>query len=152
MILRNYTEQDLNSLLSLWWDSWHSSASFDHPYPLEVWKSRWENLLLTHQVAVLETQETIIGFAAVNPQTKELSQIFVSPGRKGEGHGKTLFEWARSICGDSMMLKTLVDNSEARAFYRSRGMREVGYSVNDFNGKEEIVYSFNKAGENPEEL
>lgn len=40
-----------------------------------------------------------------------------------------------------MKLKTLVENSEARAFYRPRGMKEVGYSTNDFNGMEEVVYT-----------
>lgn len=142
MKLRQYTNQDIDALLQVWWDSWHSSASFKHPLPLEAWRARWENLLLTHKVAVLESTVGIVGFAAVEPHKKELSQIFVAPNQKGKGYGRVLFAWARGVCGDSMKLKTLVDNSEARSFYISRGMKEGGYSINDFNGKKEIAYSF----------
>jgi len=38
-------------------------------------------------------------------------------------------------------LKTLVENSESRAFYRCLGMVEGNRSVNTFNGREEIEYS-----------
>lgn len=146
MHLREYRDQDIDSLLRVWWESWHSSASFRHPLPLKAWKARWEDLLLTHEVAVIESDENVIGFAAVEPNKKELAQIFVAPAHKGNGHGKTLFEWARRICGDSIKLSTLVENSEARSFYISRGMKEVGYSINDFNGMEVVVCAFE--GEN----
>lgn len=142
MNLRQYTDQDIDELLQVWWDSWHSSASFKHPLPLEAWRARWKNILLSHEVAVIESAGAIVGFAAVEPRKKELSQIFVAPNQQGKGHGKMLFAWARSICGDAMKLKTLVENTEARSFYISRGMNEGGYSINDFNGKKEIAYSF----------
>jgi GNAT superfamily N-acetyltransferase len=147
MIFRDYTDQDIDKLLHVWWESWHSSASFKHPLSIDAWRARWENLLLTHKVALIESSGRILGFAAVEPDKKQLSQIFVTPSHKGNGYGKILFEWAKSICGDRMKLKTLVENSEARSFYRSLGMREVGCSINDFNGKEEVEYAFGASNE-----
>lgn len=142
MNLRAYRDRDLDNLLQVWWDSWHSSSSFKHPAPIAAWEIRWKNLLLTHKVVVIEDGETLIGFAAVEPTQRQLSQIFVAPTHKGIGYGKVLFEWARGICGDSMKLKTLVENTEARAFYASRGMKEGGHSINDFNGMKEVVFIF----------
>lgn len=142
MKLRAYKDQDIDKLLQLWWVSWHSSSSFKHPRPIEDWKRRWESLLVSHQVSIIEEAGTIVGFAAVEPVNRELSQIFVSPEHKSKGYGKALFAWACEICGDSMKLKTLAQNTQARAFYSSRGMKETGYSVNDFNGKKEVVFTF----------
>ncbi|MDO8273428.1 MAG: GNAT family N-acetyltransferase [Gammaproteobacteria bacterium] len=142
MNLRTYRDQDLDNLLEVWWDSWHSSSSFRHPAPIAAWKTRWENLLLTHKVIVVEDGETLIGFAAVEPMQRELSQIFVAPTHKGNGYGKVLFDWARGICGDSMKLKTLVENTEARSFYAARGMKEGAHSINDFNGMKQVVFTF----------
>jgi len=142
MKLRAYKKQDINQLLQVWWGAWHSSANFAHPRPIEGWKVRWEALLLTRQVAVIENDEGIVGFAAVGMVKRELSQLFVAPAHKTNGYGKIIFEWARGICGDSMKLKTLAENAEANFFYLSRGMKEAGYSFNDFNGMKEVVFIF----------
>jgi len=78
MRLRPYQATDLDPLLALWWESWHSSA---------------------------------------------------------------LFAWACSRCPDGLTLKTLAENMESRAFYKSLGMTERGRSINDFNGREEVEYA-----------
>jgi hypothetical protein len=49
--------------------------------------------------------------------------------------------WALSCCPNGLTLKTLVENFESRAFYKSLGMSEKGRSVNDFSGREEIEYA-----------
>jgi GNAT superfamily N-acetyltransferase len=131
MKLRAYQVTDLEPLLTVWWESWHSSASFRHPKPLAEWRLRWEEIARTHTVVVAETLDT---------ERAVLSQIFVTPGLKRKGIGRALFNWARSRCPNGLTLKTLAENSESRAFYRSLGMTEQGRSINDFNGHEEVEY------------
>ena len=141
MTLRPYEATDLEPLLTLWWESWHSSASFRHPKPMAAWRSRWEKIAQRETVMVAEANGSIVGFAALDTQRAVLSQIFVAPRLKRTGIGRALFTWARSRCPDGLSLKTLAENSESRAFYRSLGMTEQGRSINDFNGREEIEYA-----------
>ena len=141
MKLRAYQRTDLESVLAVWWGSWHSSASFRHPKPLAEWRSRWEEIARTHTVVVAEADGAIVGFAALDTERGVLSQLFVAPSLKRRGIGRALFNWARSLCPNGLSLKTLVENSESRAFYRSLGMAELGRSINSFNGQEEIEYA-----------
>lgn len=140
MKLRAYDATDLEPVLRLWWDSWHSSASFRHPKPIAEWRFRWEEIAKRHSVVVAEESGSIVGFAAVEREHAVLSQIFVAPGHKRRGIGRALFDWARSLCLDGLTLKTLSENSESREFYKALGMTEQGRSINDFNGREEVEY------------
>ena len=105
------------------------------------WRARWEQIAKRDTVAVAEANGSIVGFAAVDTEHAVLSQIFVVPSLKRRGIGRALFNWARSLCPDGLTLKTLADNSESRAFYKSLGMTEKGRSINDFNGREEVEYA-----------
>ena len=96
---------------------------------------------MNHTVAVAESDGILAGFAALDVQRSVLSQIFVAPHAKRQGIGRELFRWALSFCPNGLTLKTLIENSESRAFYKSVGMVERGRSVNEFNGREEIEYS-----------
>lgn len=141
MIIRPYQESDIETLLVLWWDSWHSSANFRHPKPISEWRARWQNILHSHTVVVAESSGALVGFAALDIKHAVLSQIFVAPSAKRQGIGRGLFNWALSCCPNGVSLKTLVSNTEARAFYKSLGMAERGYSTNDFSGHQEIEYA-----------
>lgn len=141
MKLRHYQATDIEPLLLLWWDSWHSSASFRHPKPLAEWRNRWENILKNHTVMVVESNGTLVGFAALDIERAVLSQIFVAPNAKRQGIGRKLFNWAQTCCPNGLTLKTPVENTESRGFYKSLGMVERGRSINDFSGREEIEYA-----------
>ena len=141
MRLRPYQATDLDPLLALWWESWHSSASFRHPKPIEEWRSRWEEIAKRDTVVVADVNGAIVGFAAVDTERAVLSQIFVAPNVKRRGIGRALFAWACSCCPNGLTLKTLAENMESRAFYKSLGMTERGRSINDFNGREEVEYA-----------
>ena len=146
MRLRAYDTADLEPLLALWWESWHSSATFRHPKPMADWRSRWEEIARRDTVVVAEENGSVVGFAAVDVEHAVLSQIFVAPSLKRRGIGRALFNWARYCCPEGLSLKTLAENSESRAFYKSLGMTERGRSINDFNGREEVEYTFAQKG------
>lgn len=141
MNLRPYKPTDLEPLLRLWWESWHSSAGFSHPRPLSDWRRRWEDILKHHEVMIAEGDGQLLGFAALEVGQSVLSQLFVAPEAKRRGIGKQLFNWAVSRSHGKLSLKTLKENTESRAFYTRLGMIEHGISVNTFNGREEIEYA-----------
>lgn len=141
MRFRPYQETDLEPLLTLWWESWHSSASFRHPKPMHEWRARWKETTGRDTIVVAEENGSIVGFAALDTERAVLSQIFVAPILKRSGVGRALFTWARSRCPDGFSLKTLAENSESQAFYKALGMSEKGRSINEFNGREEVEYA-----------
>lgn len=98
------------------------------------------DILKDHEVVVAVFEDNLVGFAAVDVAGAELFQIFVAPEFKRRGIGHELFRWAQTRCPQGLALTTLVENSEARAFYKRLGMVEGGRSVNTFNGREEIEY------------
>lgn len=139
--LRPYRSTDFEPLIELWWESWHSSSGYEHHKPIEVWKQRWLDLEKHHKIVVIECQSTIIAFAALDVQAGILSQLFVSPQWQRKGLGRRLMKWVAAQCPNGFTLKTATDNREARAFYEKCRLTEVGYSINDFNGRSEVEYT-----------
>lgn len=86
MQLRNYQSSDLEALLVLWWDSWHSSARFRHPKPLVEWRSRWENILKHHSIMVVESDGALVGFARARQRASRFVSNFRGAGRQTPGH------------------------------------------------------------------
>lgn len=90
---------------------------------------------------IAEGDGQLLGFAALEIEQAVLSQLFVAPEAKRRGIGRQLFNWAVSRSPGKLSLKTLVENTESRAFYTRLGMIEHGVRVNTFNGREEIEYA-----------
>ena len=145
MIIRDYQPGDFEAVIYLWWISWHSSSSYRHHRAIADWKQRWHRLVQTHKIVVVEYQSQPVAFAALSPERCTLSQLFVSPDWKRRGIGRQLMQWVSSQCPNGFSLKTAADNEESRAFYEKLGLVEVGRSINDFNGREEVEYT--KAGD-----
>ncbi|MGD1897227.1 MAG: GNAT family N-acetyltransferase [Phormidesmis sp.] len=146
MKLRAYEAKDFEAIIQLWWTSWHSSSGYVHHRPIADWKQRWHELETSHEIVVIENNETVLAFAAlwhskaIDKQNCVLSQIFVAPGWKKQGLGRQLMRWVSSRCAHGFSLKTAADNREAIAFYEKAGLQKIGYSTNDFNGKKEVEY------------
>ena len=141
MILRDYQPNDFDSVMQLWWDSWHSSSGYQHHRRIADWKQRWHQLEKTHRIVVVEQNNQIVAFSALDIQRCVLSQLFVSPTWKKRGIGRQLMHWVSLQCPNGFTLRASATNGEARAFYEKMGMVIVGSGVNDFNGKEEIEYA-----------
>lgn len=141
MKIERYQSDDFEQLVELWWASWHSSASYEHPRPIADWQQRWRDLAKHHEIVVIKHQSAIIAFAAIDTQACVLSQLFVSPSWKRRGLGSQLMNWAAAQCPNGFTLKTAADSHESRAFYNKWGLVESGHSINDFNGRSKIEYT-----------
>ena len=140
--LRPYRDEDVDAVVALWWESWHSiRPGLRHPHPLSHWRARWVDEILPRQdVAVAVDNGVVVGFAAADVPARVLSQIFVAPSRKRQGIGRRLFAWAQAAMPDGFTLHTLVDNVGSRAFYERHGLVAGKGEVNPANGLRTIEY------------
>ena len=147
--LRPYRADDQEAVVVLWWHSWHSiRPGLRHPRPLAEWRTRWANEIATRQtIVVAEDQGIVVGFAAADVPARELSQIFVEPGRKRHGVGRQLLAWARQTMPGGFDLHTLEDNAASRAFYERHGLVPGGIQTNPVNGMSTIEYRWRPGGE-----
>lgn len=140
MLIRNYQDSDVETVIRLWWDSWHSSSGYQHPNPINDWRHRWQKLLPTHKVVVVEHQSQLVAFAALDSRHCILAQLFVAPNWKHRGIGKRLMKWVSLQCPQGFTLRTASTNKESRGFYEHLGLVEIGRDINEFNSREEVQY------------
>jgi len=140
--LRPYRGDDEHAVVALWWDSWHSiRPGLRHPHPLTSWRRRWiDDIVPVHTVVVVEDEDVVVGFAAVDLRTRELSQIFIAPDHQRRGIGRQLLAWAQAQMPAGFSLHTLTNNVGSRAFYRRHGLIEGATRTNPYNGMETVEY------------
>jgi putative acetyltransferase len=140
--LRPYRDEDLDAVVTVWWDSWHSiRAGLRHPHPLARWRTRWaEEIVPRQDVVVAEENGVVVGFAAADVPARVLSQIFIAPARKRQGIGGQLFAWAQATMPHGFTLHTLVDNVGSRAFYEGQGLVAGETEINPANGLRTVEY------------
>jgi GNAT superfamily N-acetyltransferase len=140
--LRPYRDDDVDAVVSVWWDSWHSIRSgLRHPHPASRWRARWRDEIVPRQQVVVATDDgEVIGFAAADVAARVLTQIFIAPARKRQGIGGRLFAWARESMPSGFILHTLVDNVGSRAFYERHGLVAGDAEINPANGLRTVEY------------
>tara|TARA_R110002020_G_scaffold114612_1_gene263768 strand:- start:137 stop:487 length:351 start_codon:yes stop_codon:yes gene_type:complete len=74
------------------------------------------------QVTVVDTDGDVVGFLAIRPKDKVLSELFLSPGLLGRGLGKALLDHAKSAMPGGFTLFTTSRNQKARRFYEREGL------------------------------
>ncbi|BAZ17780.1 GCN5-related N-acetyltransferase [Calothrix sp. NIES-4071] len=140
--IRYYTENDLDTVVTLWYKSWSNMfPELKHPQPFEAWKFRFKNDLAINSTAwVAENQSRIVGFIVINQIKGILEQIFVDVDVQGIGIGTALLNKAKRICPLGLSLTTLQQNLQARKFYEKHGFVAGKLGVNPVNGQTNIEY------------
>jgi GNAT superfamily N-acetyltransferase len=144
MRIRSYEAADLEVVVDLWYDAWHSiDPELRHPRSKPEWRSRWlDEIVPQHEIAVAELPPHIAGFAALRCASSELSQLFIAPSLQRTGVGSALLSWAKSRCPDGLYLYTLERNQGSRRFYERHGFRQSGAGVNAVNGHPTVRYQW----------
>jgi ribosomal protein S18 acetylase RimI-like enzyme len=140
--LRPYRAKDQESVVALWWNSWHSiRCGLHHPQPFSEWQTRWANEIVRQQtIVVAEDDGIVVGFSAADVAACVLTQIFVDPSRKGQGVGRLLLAWARRLMPDGFCLWTLADNIASRDFYERHGFTVGRTRISSVNGLSIVEY------------
>jgi GNAT superfamily N-acetyltransferase len=146
VILRRYVDADLDAVVGLWWESWHSiRAGLVHPRPFDQWRTRWLTEIVPAQLVVVATNAkgAVTGFAAADVEASVLTQLFVGVNYKRRGIGRALLQWAQSVMPRGFMLRTLVANLASRSFYSEHGLSECGVQTSAVNGMETVEFRWN---------
>jgi len=140
--VRAYEAHDQDSVVTLWWNSWHSiQPGRRHPHSVVAWRTRWAGEIApTQEVVVAVENGAVVGFAAADVSARVLTQIFVDPRRKRQGIGGQLLAWAKRLMPDGFRLYTLADNAVSRAFYERHDLVAGGTSTNSVNGMSTVEY------------
>jgi ribosomal protein S18 acetylase RimI-like enzyme len=100
----------------------------DYPYPSDEIARRWRRLLRHPrvQVRVLDVDDAPVGYLAYDEE--RVRHLGIVPQQSGRGYGSQLLEFAcQEIFAAGARQSTLwvlVDNTQAREFYRARGWIE----------------------------
>ncbi len=72
-----------------------------------------------------------------------VDQLYVEPGRTGEGIGRQLISWAKGCRPDGLRLWTFEANLEARRFYEREGFAAIGSTPGDNEeGAPDVCYEW----------
>jgi len=146
--LRLYRSDDLDSVVQLWYRSWHHAfPDLHHPQPIEQWKIRFQKEIEPNEaVWVAERGHQLLGFFALRESDGYLHQIFVSPEAQGQGVGTLLLKKAKQLSPRRILLDTLQRNTQARRFYERHGFRPGDLATNPINGHPNITYHWEPRG------
>jgi len=97
-----------------------------HPDQLERWIVR-----------VAERHGAVVGFAAVDPEARELEMLFVDPPAIGTGAGRALLRDALAAAREAGLDSLLIESDpDAEPFYRSQGAEPAGARTSWSTGRE----------------
>jgi len=132
MLIREYLEQDLAELLSLWEDA----SAIAHPFlTQEFIASERENIINIYlpntETWIAEEDGQVVGFISL--LGNEVGGIFVSPNHQKKGIGRKLMDKARSRRGE-LTVEVFVANNIGRDFYDKYGFELIEQKLHEPTG------------------
>lgn len=129
--LRLYEPGDEAAALSLWHRTWqqaYPAVNFDER--LDWWLKRWrKEVVPTATVIVAEGGGSVMGFAIVNPEKRELDQVVVAPEQWGSGIAAALLDEAKRRAPQGLNIYVNKDNARAVRFCEKHGFVLMGDDV-----------------------
>ncbi|RYU64381.1 N-acetyltransferase [Aliivibrio finisterrensis] len=140
-MIRQYTLQDINSVLDIWLTSSIKAHNF---VPAEFWVSQVDNMrdiyIPASKTYVVELDSKIVGFYSLYENM--LAAIFVLPEYQGKGIGKQLIAHAKERC-PMLTLNVYTENVASYHFYLSQGFTVISDQVCEHAGHMEYTMSSN---------
>jgi len=140
-MIRQYTSQDINSVLDIWLTSSIKAHDF---VPVEFWVSQVDNMrdiyIPASKTYVAELDSKVVGFYSLYENM--LAAIFVSPEYQGKGSGKQLIAHAKEQC-PVLTLNVYTENVASYQFYLSQGFTVVSEQVCEHTGYMEYTMNSN---------
>ena len=146
--LRSYTDADEAAAIALWQRSWQVTyPAIDFAARIAWWRKWWRDKIVAKaQIVVAESNNTIVGFITIEPETGYLDQIVVAPEAWGKGLAEALLKEAKRIAPDGIHLMVNKDNDRAIAFYRKHGFLYFGEGANPVSGRPVDLMRWRPAG------
>lgn len=147
-MLRQFTDEDLNELL----DVWYRASLVAHPFLSEEFLQVERRQIAEHwlpmaETTVFEDEGRVVGFLALIGS--EVGAIFVDPDCQGRGVGRALMDSARDR-RPFLELNVFEANSIGRRFYDAYGFEFVDRHMHDASGQPELRLRFEQ-GRSPDD-
>lgn len=131
-MIREYQEQDLDDLLSVWM----AASEIAHPFLTKDFLTlERENIpkvyLPIAETWVAKEEERIVGFISLIGN--EIGAIFVHPQHHGRGFGRGLMDKAKELRGE-LFVEVFAANMNARRFYDKCGFEPIEEKVHEQTG------------------
>ncbi len=122
-VIRPACEDEFDAIARLWMESAAHANLCD---PSEAFLSELraripQEIAKGWRLYVTDDDGRIVAMLAIVPKNGNLDQIFVAPGRQGEGIGKALLAFARTQMPREIRLRTAAANARAIAWYEREG-------------------------------
>lgn len=131
-MLRKYTAQDLDDLLS----TWEAASEVAHPFLtkefLALERENIPNLYIPNtETWVAEEDGRVVGFVSLFEN--EVGAVFVHPSHHRQGIGHSLMDKARELRGE-LYVEVFKANQIGRAFYSKYGFERIEEKVHEQTG------------------
>ncbi len=142
-MIRNFRENDLNTVMQIWLDTNIKAHSF---IPYNYWTENYNNvkdILPKAEIYVYENDITkqIDGFIGLTDHYIE--GIFVKESVQSKGVGKQLLEHTKGI-KPNMSLKVYQKNTRAISFYQRENFLIQSEGIDDTTNEKEFIMVWNK--------
>ncbi len=132
MVIRPYTDADLEAVL----DVWYRASLVAHPFMTEKLLADEREQIVQQwlpmaDTSVAERDDRLVGYLAL--VGNEVGAIFVDPELHRQGIGRALMDHARAQ-HPILELEVFEANALGRAFYAAYGFEPVGSSVHQPTG------------------
>ena len=140
--LRPYHPDDFESLVRLWYESWHHNfPNLQHPWTYLQWREHFQDRVTANaSIWIAEGTGQLAGFIVLHENNGYLDQIFVSPAMQRQGVGTILLNKAKELSPDGIYLDTLQSNTKSRRFYEKHGFQPGRPGINHNSGQPNIEY------------
>ncbi|GGF44574.1 hypothetical protein GCM10007301_00170 [Azorhizobium oxalatiphilum] len=136
--IRPFSDADLTQAADLWVATWAATMPDIDFEARRPWFLDHLAKLRDGGAQVLVAQAPdgrITGFVIIDPATRYLDQLAVSPAQRGGGAAAALMAAARAISPAGIVLDVNQDNGRAVAFYKRAGLRIVSAGQNPMSGR-----------------
>jgi GNAT superfamily N-acetyltransferase len=132
-VLRRARDEDAPAIATLFRASYGTLTFLPTLHTPEEDRAHFERVVREREVWVTTEDERLVGFAALTDDM--LTDLYVDPGRLGEGVGTRLLERAKERRPAGFRLWVFQRNERARRFYERHGFQLV--ELADGSGNEE---------------
>lgn len=140
--IRQYTDADLDGVLSCWENASKVAHSFLPDEFLDEERYNIPNVFLPHaDTWVADINDTVAGFIAL--LGNEVGAIFVEPEYHGTGVGKALMDKAQEIHGD-LEVEVFEKNAIGRRFYSRYGFKSLSQKIHEATGNKVLRLRFTR--------
>ncbi|MGF1684262.1 N-acetyltransferase [Photobacterium minamisatsumaniensis] len=140
-MIRQYTSQDIETVLDIWLTASIKAHDFVKP---EFWESQLSAMrdiyIPASKSYVFEVDSKVVGFYSLYENL--LAAIFVSPEWQGKGIGKQLIAHAKQQSSE-LTLNVYKDNEATYKFYLAQGFKIDNEHVCEHTGCAEYAMSMN---------